>query len=248
MLIEIKLYLCLIFTKMKFFIPIVICFLSLNTFSQNQYDFSKFSEGDILFQDLDCGPLCDAIESVATGFQGMTFSHMAMIVNNPQNGKDSLWVIEAYDKKVQLTPIPDFMFRYKHENGDPKVLGARMKDEYKLIAKKAAKEALKYLDKPYDEKFVVGDDAFYCSELIYYAFKNANKGVSIFELKPMTFKNQETGEIPEVWIKYFEDLKFEIPEGKFGCNPTDYSNLNFFDLIYDSGDFLLKADKNFNAE
>ncbi|MHC4724324.1 MAG: hypothetical protein ACYS9V_08765 [Planctomycetota bacterium] len=36
-------------------------------------------EGDLLFQDLDCGPLCDAIEKVTTGYQGSNFSHVGIL-------------------------------------------------------------------------------------------------------------------------------------------------------------------------
>ena len=36
--------------------------------------------GDILFQDLDSSPLCDAIELVTPGFENGNFSHIGLVV------------------------------------------------------------------------------------------------------------------------------------------------------------------------
>mgnify|MGYP003338349778 CR=1 FL=1 len=57
---------------------------------------SNLQVGDLLFQDLDCGPLCDAIEAVTEGAEGRDFSHCAMVV---QVG-DSLKVVEAIGSEV----------------------------------------------------------------------------------------------------------------------------------------------------
>jgi len=48
-----------------------------STFKQN-HGF-VLQPGDLLFQDLDCGPLCDAIEKVTTGYQGANFSHVGIV-------------------------------------------------------------------------------------------------------------------------------------------------------------------------
>ena len=37
-------------------------------------------EGDLLFQDLDSSPLCDAIELVTPGYNGANLSHIGLIV------------------------------------------------------------------------------------------------------------------------------------------------------------------------
>ena len=59
-------------------------------------DESGLKAGDLLFQDLDCGPMCDAIEAVTEGAQGKDFSHCAMVVKV----QDSLKVLEAMGKGV----------------------------------------------------------------------------------------------------------------------------------------------------
>ncbi|MFZ4612225.1 MAG: YiiX/YebB-like N1pC/P60 family cysteine hydrolase [Bacteroidia bacterium] len=217
-----------------FFIPKIL-------FSQSgaevpAYDFSLFKEGDLLFQDIDCGPLCDAIEGVTQGHQGIDISHMGILVKKD----DSLWVCEAIDKVVHLTSIPDFMKRTSNSDGDPKVIGARLIDGYSSLAKKAAKEAIKYLGTTYDSKFSDGDVSLYCSELVYYSFKNANGGKDFFKLEPMTFNSPETGKILEEWKKYFNELNIPVPEGMLGCNPAAYSKSDKLDIIYDSGDFIIK--------
>ena len=38
---------------------------------------TTLKEGDLLFQDLNCGELCDAIETVTQGVDGKDFSHCA---------------------------------------------------------------------------------------------------------------------------------------------------------------------------
>ena len=58
-------------------------------------------EGDLLFQDLDSSPLCDAIELVTTGHNNANFSHIGLIVSKNRNLK----VLEAIPPKVKLTEI-----------------------------------------------------------------------------------------------------------------------------------------------
>jgi len=51
---------------------------------------------------------------------------------------------------------------------------------------KVAKEAYKYLEKkvPFDHRFsMLSKDKFYCSELLYYVFKNINNQKNIFTIK-----------------------------------------------------------------
>jgi len=40
----------------------------------------KLQEGDLLFQDLDSSPLCNAIELVTPGYNGANFSHIGLVV------------------------------------------------------------------------------------------------------------------------------------------------------------------------
>ncbi len=75
---------------------------------QNTKDHPEtLQEGDLLFQDLNCGELCDAIEAVTEGVNGKDFSHCAMVVKI----NDSLQVVEAIGDQVQVNTLKDFFAR-----------------------------------------------------------------------------------------------------------------------------------------
>ncbi len=201
-------------------------------------DFSQFREGDLLFQDLDCGDLCDAIEKVTQGHQGLNVSHVGMVVKH----KDSLWVIEAYSKKVELISLPDFMNRNVNADGDPKVFAGRLRSGYGNLARKASEESKVYLGVPYDDSFSSGLNKIYCSELIYYSYKFANKNIEVFPMQPMTFKDPESGNTLSVWENYFRELQMKVPENELGCNPAGISKSDKLDIFFSFGDFL-KSEK-----
>jgi len=221
------------------FIAIILCLMGSLAFGQS-IPYERFKPGDLLFQNLDCGELCDAIERVTTGHQGMDFSHVGIIVKQG----DSLMVEEAYGKTVHLTPLNEFFSRVLDESGTPKVIGARVLNTYSAIAKKAALDALTYLDRPYDDKFLPVPDALYCSELIYFAFKDANKGSDFFPMEGMTYKDPSTGQTMEVWKNYFAKLNMAVPEGELGCNPGGLSRSDKLEIIFDGVEFL----RNFSPE
>ena len=176
----------------------------------------KLQKGDLLFQDLDCGKLCDAIEKVTTGINGAKFSHVAIVSKIDTDGK--AYVIEAYDG-VEETPVSEFLKRSHDDKGNPKA--ARLLPEYQYLVSVAVNRAHKLLGKKYDTKFAMNDDSYYCSELVYDIFKYDDKGkdIELFPLNIMTFKDPETGKTMDVWKKYFKELGIPVPEGKPGINP-----------------------------
>jgi hypothetical protein len=175
----------------------------------------KLKEGDILFQDLNCGELCDAIESVTQGYNNRDFSHCALIIK--ENGETK--VIEAIGNKVQLNNLKDFLARSGDSTELKNISIGRIKRNYKSIIPEAVGFAKKQIGQPYDDEFILANGSWYCSELIYESFKKANKDKEIFELNPMTFKNPETKEFFPAWILYYATLQKDIPEGKAGINP-----------------------------
>jgi hypothetical protein len=185
--------------------------------SQNSTTF-KLQKGDLLFQDLDCGELCDAIEKVTTGIDGKKFSHVAIISKIDNDGK--AYVIEAYDGVTEI-PINEFLKRSRDEKGRPKVVVGRLLPEYQYMIPVAVSKAYKLIGKKYDSGFDLKNDSYYCSELIYEIFKYDDKGrpVELFPLNAMTFKDPGTGKIMSVWSKYFKKLGMPVPEGQPGINP-----------------------------
>lgn len=182
---------------------------------------SNLRGGDLLFQDLDCGPLCDAIEAVTEGAEGRDFSHCAMVV---QVG-DSLKVVEAIGSEVTIISLADFKLRSN------KIWAARLKPKFQHLIPRAAKFAQAQIGKPYDEVFLLNNDRYYCSELIYESFKVANFGKAVFELSPMTFKEPNTGQFFPAWVDYYKPLKCPIPEGKPGLNPGSISRSPVLELL-----------------
>lgn len=187
----------------------------------------NYQNGDILFQDLDCGDLCTAIETVTEGVDGKSFSHLGLVYF--QN--DSAFVIEAIGKEVQLTPIDAFVFRNSDEQGNPKIVVARLKPEFSALNKKALEFAVAQQGVPYDDAFLYDNGSYYCSELVYDAYKEANEGVPFFQLFPMTFKDPATKEMFPVWVTYYEKLKMPIPEGELGCNPGGLSRSEKIEVV-----------------
>lgn len=195
-------------------------------FSQQKLNF-EFKSGDLLFQDLDCGGLCDAIEAVTVGVNGKNFSHIGLVYVK----QDSVFVIEAIGKDVHLTPIDTFIYRNTDSAGHPKIVIARLRKNYQYLNNKAISFALHQLGTPYDDAFIYNNGKYYCSELIYDAYKYANKGKAFFSLQPMTFKNPSTGKTFDAWKKYYALLHTKIPEGKPGCNPGSISRSNKIEII-----------------
>ena len=193
-----------------------------------QKDF-EILNGDIFFQNLDCGPFCDAVEKVTTGYKSAKFSHIAIAFNNDKGQK---FVIEAISKGVSITPLQEFLSKSTDKQNNPKVVVGRLKPKYRKLIPKAIVEALKLVGQPYDEEFSINNKKYYCSELIYEIFKTANNGKPIFDLKPMTFKDPETSKTFQIWIDYYNNLHQPIPEGKPGINPGSISLSKNIQIIY----------------
>jgi hypothetical protein len=185
------------------------------TSARGQIDGVKLQNGDLLFQNLDCGPLCDAIEEVTAGFDGNDFSHIGLV----HIEADSVYVIEAIGKGVHLTPLKAFIARSAH-----KVYVGRLKPRYAYLNQEALRFALSQMDKPYDDEFIYDNGRYYCSELIYDAYMKANYDKPFFTLEPMTFKRPGKDEFFPAWVEYYDRLDMPIPEGKPGINPGGISS------------------------
>ncbi|WP_299521613.1 YiiX/YebB-like N1pC/P60 family cysteine hydrolase [Winogradskyella sp.] len=210
-------------SKCVFALVIIGClFLSCNQKNQT------LQEGDLLFQDLDCGDLCDAIETVTIGVNGKDFSHCGMVIKI----NDTLKVIEAIGEQVQVNTITTFLAR----SGDTEVLKnttvARVKPKYKGLIPKATSYAIKQTGQPYDHEFILDNGSWYCSELLYEAFKQANNQEDFFELAPMTYKDPRTKSFFPAWVSYYNNLNKDIPEGKLGLNPGSISRSNNIDILH----------------
>ncbi|MGJ5642010.1 YiiX/YebB-like N1pC/P60 family cysteine hydrolase [Formosa sp. S-31] len=196
-----------------------------------QTDFT-LKEGDLLFQDSDCGPFCDAIEAVTQSINNYNLSHVGLVMQDP-NG--DLKVMEAISEGVVLTPLDSFLNRSFDNKHQPKVIVGRLKPKYKNLIPGAIAFIHSKMNAEYDDVFNIDNDKYYCSELIHLAFKSANNNTAIFEVQPMTYKEPGTNTTFKIWQKYFDDLKADIPEGKPGLNPGGMSKSSFIAIVHQYG-------------
>ena len=187
------------------YIYLLIIFSVIFTESIAQQKLPKLKEGDLVFQDLDCGPLCDAIEAVTEGYQGRDFSHVALIVRIG----DEYRAVEAIGSHVKSTSIDSLFLRCPNPN---KYLVMRLHKEYKHLIPAASRYAISTIGKAYDDRFIMNNDSLYCSELVFNAYH-------IFDLQPMTYKDPKTADYFPAWVDYYKSLNSFIPEGLMGINP-----------------------------
>ena len=201
-----------------------------NTTNQERGDF-QLEIGDILFQDLDSSPLCDAIELVTPGYKGANLSHVGIVVeggipfctNADSRFEEKYFysinqdfrILEAIPDKVLTTSIDSFLTRSLDINKNPKVIVGRLKTRYKYAIQNAIPFLKSKIGESYDDAFIIGNNSYYCSELIYEAFQKD----SIFQLKPMTFLHPESKDTLEAWKRYYAAIEMQIPENKPGINP-----------------------------
>lgn len=193
--------------KSKFILFLLLTFSW--SFTQN----IQLKDGDFIFQSMNCGELCDAINQVTEGYKGIDFNHMGMIV--VQN--DRVLVLEASGSNVKLTPLETF----KSYTNQTMYVG-RLKKRFQKLIPSAIEFGLQQLGKPYDVAYLYNNGSYYCSELIYDCFLYA-KEKPFFKLYPMTFKAPDSNEYFKAWAEYYQKLNIEIPEGKPGCNPGGIS-------------------------
>tara|TARA_B100000123_G_scaffold252212_1_gene212352 strand:+ start:1259 stop:1945 length:687 start_codon:yes stop_codon:yes gene_type:complete len=220
-----------------FFILILFAFSSCKT-EEKKFLLKK---GDILFQDLDSSPLCDAIELVTKGYDNRNFSHIGIVVETGDlekikdpnyNYNNDVRVLEAIPDQVVTTKLDSFIYRSVDKNNNPKVIVGRLKPEYSNLIDDAIIFLKSKLGVPYDNHFLLNNASYYCSELIYEAFKKEE----IFDVSPMTFLHPKDNDTLEIWKEYYKKLESELPQNKLGTNPGKMSLSSKIDIIYFFGE------------
>ena len=117
-------------------------------------------EGDIVFQSLSGSDLVDAIEGVTHS----ELSHCGIVFL-----RGGSWhVIEALGR-VRMTPLPTWVARGEGW----RFCAYRLTPEFETQIPAIIEAAMKYEGRPYDLHYRMGDDAIYCSELVYKAIRDA---------------------------------------------------------------------------
>lgn len=173
--------------------------------SQSRVSVSDLRDGDLLFVVNGVG---NNITSVTDGVDGLGIDHVAIY----SEGK----VIEAIPVKgVVEWPLDSFLVRLAVNDA---VLVGRVRD---VDARKSVEVAAKFVGLPYDEIFMPGDSAIYCSELVQKSYLSKS-GDAVFGTIPMSF-HDSTGRVTDFWTKFYAARGLSVPEGEPGTNPGQIS-------------------------
>ncbi|OGR60636.1 MAG: hypothetical protein A2X36_04850 [Elusimicrobia bacterium GWA2_69_24] len=173
------------------------------------------SAGDLVFLDLDCGALCDAIADSTIeqfGVSGPRLSHVGIV--ELVDGVPFVW--EAWPGRgVSRVPLRFFLSRVQGGEGMPGgyYLG-RLPSAWRSLGESAAARVKSFAQLPYDDDFAWGSPGAYCSKLVTLAYD----GMAAFAPRPMYF-GKEGSQTREVWRWYFAARGRSIPDGEPGVSP-----------------------------
>jgi len=174
----------------------------------------EVASGDLVFLDLDCGALCDAMAEVTEeqfGTSGPRLNHVGII--EVEAGQPFVW--EAWPgRDVARVPLREFLSRVSGGEAQPSgFYVGRLADGARALAAPALARVKAAAGAPYEPSFDWAGPGMYCSKLIAYAF-----GDGLFPTRPMYF-GREGSRAREVWRAYFAARGMAIPDGQPGVSP-----------------------------
>jgi len=129
----------------------------------------RIQEGDVLFQDIDCGMRCTLIREITQS----RYTHVGIVLD--EHGTLKVW--EAYEP-VGSTDLVEWI----HRGIGERVAIYRFLPTVPIAAVATAVRG--FAGRPYDGDYQWDDERIYCSELIAKAVNQA-EGTPIFEPKPI---------------------------------------------------------------
>ena len=188
-----------------------------------EWDAQVLQEGDLLFC---CSDTANAITSVTSGVEGLPIDHVG-VVHRIGGDQGTVCVIEAVKPAVRVTPLDDFV------RESPLTLLGRV--NVAMDRSSSVNRCLAMVGKPYDDLYLPGDSAVYCSELVQLCFVD-EAGSQIFATVPMSF-HDASGQVTEYWRDFYSQRGMAVPEGEPGTNPSELSRRPQITMI---GRFLIK--------
>ena len=170
---------------------------------------ASLREGDLLFG---CADGDNAITAVTSGVEGKLIDHVG-VAHRIGGDQGPLFVIEAVKPQVCLTPIDTFLCH------NPQVVVGRVNVDVNIC--RTIRNCLLMVGKPYDDLFLQGDSAIYCSELVQSCFVTPS-GDLVFDTVPMSF-HDDSGKITDYWRDFYARRGMRVPEGAPGTNPGELS-------------------------
>lgn len=176
----------------------------------------ELRSGDLLFQTKGQSDFSEAISAATAGEGADDFVHVG-ILYIPANDSAE-YVIEASPSAgVRITALEEFLEGARGSDGRPRVAVKRL--DIPFSADETVARALEHLGEPYDWYYLPDNGMMYCSELVYEAYRDS-AGAPIFETRPMNFRSAD-GTMPDFWIRLYNELGVDVPEGIPGTNPND---------------------------
>jgi len=200
----------MIHLKRIFFSFFIALFFSCNSSSE-----IRIKTGDIIFRGTTKSELSQAINEVTQTKIKTNYTHMGIC--EVVDGK-----VFVYNSDLGKGVVKELLIDFLNPNDDGEYTADlyRIKniDKNEIVA--AIKVANSLVGNKYNTTYILKDEGYYCSEYIYEVFKKD----SVFKLEPMTFKDPKTDDFHQSWIKYYQKLGIDIPEGQLGCNPNVMAN------------------------
>lgn len=167
--------------------------------------------GDLLFVTAKSTGLSGAINKVTQQQENVSFDHIGIL----ENSRSGAFVLHAAPKGgSQRQDLKSFL---EEQAGDgQRVVVYRLKPQYRKTIPGALDKARSMLGKPYNFNYILDENSYYCSDFIERAFRKDH----IFELKPMSFKDPQTGMTNTFWEEFYRKKNLKVPEGEPGCNPN----------------------------
>ena len=180
-------------------------------------DLGTLQSGDLVFLDLDCGELCDAMARVTEeqfGVSGPALSHVAIV----ERSATGLSVLEAWPGTgVARTPLAQVLAR--KQRSPARYL--RLRGDLRSAGEAATRAAAARIGTPYDDDFLPDNGKLYCSELVQEAYHEALSGSgtpSPFRASPMAF-GAPGSTARAVWNHYYGERHMPVPDGVAGISP-----------------------------
>ena len=176
-----------------------------------------FMTGDLLFQVKGKSEFSDAISAATGRGDSIDFVHVAIVfIDEDETAK----IIEASPEEgVRVVSLGSFLDKSPRIGDDPGIVVKRLNIDFPKT--EAIEKAKTHLGEPYDWYYLPDNGRMYCSELVYDSFLTAD-GEHIFQARPMNFRFSD-GTMPQFWVRIYEELGIDVPEGVPGTNPNDMS-------------------------
>ncbi|MFH1018586.1 MAG: YiiX/YebB-like N1pC/P60 family cysteine hydrolase [Pseudomonadota bacterium] len=175
---------------------------------------------DLIFLDLNCGDLCDAIADVTRrqfGVKGPALSHVGIL-----SKEDGRWFVYEAWEGVQRTPLETVLARVqKFPHADDRWRVGHVQGLSNEARERVIAAARTHLGAPYDEDFIRNNGKYYCSELVADSFAEALPGRSFFSYRPMYYGAPKDPEDRawKIWKGYFAKRHATVPAGQPGLSP-----------------------------